>query len=901
MRDSQQPLLAGGDWSTPTPAQRPATGGRGSVHAARGQSTPEQTWPKPTPGRRSPQVAGRGGRSKVTWQFGGTREGKADIAQLQGPWQTSSGQNAVVSGNSVKFSLLDGTFIPPVRTLETGSGEILLLGCKIAHFSAEPREVKWSDGDTWRKPHQSPKQSQSGLGSTRPGNIRPGNVRAMARKFDQPRASFSPGENTLAVPKDVPQDRPGLGVEKKSSFRAPVMEMIKADKAAAAGPSSERSVRFAGPEDTFPAGREETGNSQTGGLLRRMSTGLGSGLRRKNSEPNPGMGRHMSMGGRQGFGREDSIHALKGEETVCCFCIPRKRSGVSKNNPNADRLARKVETVVRSLGDRGAKKDQVIYMMYAFERTKEAQGLDADQRWDALIGGCKDNAVLKEFAQTSARQGSLPPLCRSGVSEVRVLEQWWAADDDASGTLDFKEVGQLMHLLNFNIRPRELEKRLKNFDVDGNKQLDYEEFRRFNNSMLDRDELRELHAATFQGVIGLKGVQKFLRQQGDPIDQAEDIFRDFADEEDSNTWSLRTFSQYVTSSQNNWARIPGKPWQDMRQPITSYFCSSSHNTYLTDHQLYGESKAEMYGYCLRRGCKCLELDCWDGQDGEPVVTHGHTKTTKVSFEKCIEEIDKHAFHVSDYPVILSIELHTSPDQQIRMAQIMRKHFGHKLHESIAFTSIRHTDPGYSLEGLKGKILVKGPMLEPSGSDMVDDDDKEDVMDQSVSGKDSLGSTKGLGDTKKDAKPAEKKKLTGELSGCVWMKNTKLRSGGPADHAREGKPWEVTSIAETKGEKLFKSAKDAEALAAMNRVAFTRLYPKGTRMDSSNLHPAPFWGVGCQIVALNWQTADYPVRLNAAFFKYNGNCGYVLKPKSLREPGGTGSSVEGAKKREGATV
>lgn len=34
---------------------------------------------------------------------------------------------------------------------------------------------------------------------------------------------------------------------------------------------------------------------------------------------------------------------------------------------------------------------------------------------------------------------------------------------------------------------------------------------------------------------------------------------------------------------------------------------------------------------------------------------------------------------------------------------------------------------------------------------------------------------------------------------------------------------------------------------------SRIYPKGTRMDSSNYNPQPFWNVGCQMVALNYQT------------------------------------------------
>ena len=62
---------------------------------------------------------------------------------------------------------------------------------------------------------------------------------------------------------------------------------------------------------------------------------------------------------------------------------------------------------------------------------------------------------------------------------------------------------------------------------------------------------------------------------------------------------------------------------------------------------------------------------------------------------------------------------------------------------------------------------------------------------------------------------------------------------------------------------------------------SRIYPKGTRVDSSNYDPTEAWGAGAQMVALNYQTVtSMPMWINDGKYRENGRCGYVLKPEYM---------------------
>lgn len=111
-------------------------------------------------------------------------------------------------------------------------------------------------------------------------------------------------------------------------------------------------------------------------------------------------------------------------------------------------------------------------------------------------------------------------------------------------------------------------------------------------------------------------------------------------------------------------------YQDMTHPLSFYYMASSHNTYLEGDQLTSFSSVNRYVNDLLLGCRCVELDCWDGDNGQPIICHGHTMTGKILFKDVIRAIAEYGFVTSPYPVVLSIENHCCLDQQKTLAKIM---------------------------------------------------------------------------------------------------------------------------------------------------------------------------------------------------------------------------------------
>ncbi|NXJ76471.1 PLCH1 phosphodiesterase, partial [Trogon melanurus] len=576
---------------------------------------------------------------------------------------------------------------------------------------------------------------------------------------------------------------------------------------------------------------------------------------------------------------------------------------------------------------------------------------------------------------------------RQRTHDQWVKQTFEEADKNGDGLLNIEEIHQLMHKLNVNLPRRKVRQMFQEADTDENQgTLNFEEFSVFYKMMsLRRDlYLLLLSYSDKKDHLTVDELAQFLKveQKMNNVtpEYCLDIIQKFEVSEENkkqNVLGIEGFTNFMRSPACDiFNPLHCEVHQDMDQPLCNYFIASSHNTYLTGDQLLSQSRVEMYARVLQDGCRCIEVDCWDGPDGEPVVHHGYTLTSKILFRDVAETINKYAFIKNEFPVILSIENHCSIQQQQKIAQYLKEIFADKLDLSSVTTGDSRQLP--SPQNLKGKILVKGKKLpcslgadaeegevsDEDSADEIEDDcklkpcysngatvhqvesfirtkleslikesqirDKEDPDSFTVRAllkatheglnvnlKQNLDAKEGgkkshsrslmgnFGKHKKAVKAASKcqsasddeehqqnssGKETGQLHRLGRRRKTvKLcralsdlvvytNSVAAQDIVDDGSTGNVLSFSETRAHQAVQQK--AEQFMLYNQKQLTRVYPSAYRIDSSNFNPLPYWNVGCQLVALNYQSEGRVMQLNEAKFRVNGNCGYVLKPQQM---------------------
>jgi len=513
----------------------------------------------------------------------------------------------------------------------------------------------------------------------------------------------------------------------------------------------------------------------------------------------------------------------------------------------------------------------------------------------------------------------------SGIQLSSFLRyQFQKADVNHDGKLTRAEVRGLFRNLSTKPNDEELGRTFTQFDKDNNGFITEDEFFSLLCVMMVKESLRDLFVkysrtsedgsrtmskACFRRFLG--EVQGMSESSIDAAASKELKFDNLMMSADGEALTEFGFGSYLCRAENSIFE-PRKAqeghYQDMTQPLSHYWINCSHNTYLEGSQFFGTASVEQYIEVSCQGCRCVEIDCCDGRDGEPEVTHVHTLTNRIRFERVVRALNDHAFLVNKYPMIVSLENKCSDAQTGRLGQIMSSVFGDRL--------LLHPESGHKGQPLvspaaaMGKIIIKAKLrygeTTESGHDKSMDtdvtlritstmgtDQQSDSIRNLSSGGEYTSEGQGITSERSTSPPAffsSKPMRLGKISSvlaseslaefnrCVYLpgKSGREKARGKLE---TGEPCEITSFKDEASRKL--SQIYGSKFNTYHRKQLTRVYPPGTNIQSKNLSPMLHWLHGVQLVALNYQTPDMPMVLQEAMFRcQNGGCGYVLKPDTV---------------------
>lgn len=255
-----------------------------------------------------------------------------------------------------------------------------------------------------------------------------------------------------------------------------------------------------------------------------------------------------------------------------------------------------------------------------------------------------------------------------------------------------------------------------------------------------------------------------------------------------------------------------------------------------------EQKVKLDGIeiALENSARFIEICCYDGPEGRPVLSNSTRFKSKISMQDALLFIHENAFRFTDAPLILGLELHCSKAQRIFLGKLLLVIFGDSLLLLTKDSFSESKSP--KVENLKNKILIKCTSKYPAFiydcdqnsihqvySEAIDELDNVTSLFEEISNENGLKTVYGI----YELQPSKFKKISGES----------VLSEGLADHHK-------------------------------NNLC----YADSTKSDDISI--TTFWNWGIQFVSVNPQIFDENSFISKILFERNGKGGFIEKPESL---------------------
>ncbi|KAL3834841.1 hypothetical protein ACJIZ3_009577 [Penstemon smallii] len=388
----------------------------------------------------------------------------------------------------------------------------------------------------------------------------------------------------------------------------------------------------------------------------------------------------------------------------------------------------------------------------------------------------------------------------------------------------------------------------------------------------------------------LKFLVEYQGEHGCTIADAEAIIQHVCHHRHHNTkrhgLTLEDFFHFLFQDDLN-GPINSQVHHDMTAPLQHYFIYTGHNSYLTGNQLSSDCSETPIIKSLENGVRGIELDLWPNSGKDNVhVLHGRTLTTPVPLIKCLKSIKEHAFVKSPYPVIVTLEDHLTPELQAKVAGMVTQVFGDMLYCPESGCMEEFPSP----EALKHKIILSTkPPKEYLGTNNNKDGEMSSSMEKDSSDEDiSVLEPDDKSDSDQEEEDSDiNQQKSGNLASPEYKRLIAIHAG----NAKKGLRHALRSTVD-RAKRLSLSEQELEKAASLytkDVVRFSqknilRVFPKGTRVTSSNFRPITGWMHGAQMVAFNMQGYGKSLWMMHGMFRSNGGCGYVKKPDLLMKRG-----------------